>query len=106
MFFCKVVIRRMGPGPTWVGPAARCRHPGGREPPPASTGRRPGRAYVSAGRLNRISEVTTLLRNRELGTAGAGINFPGHLRRLMCPVGPARASAAAQVGWTAHLDGI
>ena len=40
---CKLVIWRMGPGPTWVGPAPRCGHSGGRGSRPASTGRRPGR---------------------------------------------------------------
>ena len=31
--FGKKAIRRMGTGPTWVGPAPRCGHPGGRAPP-------------------------------------------------------------------------
>jgi len=106
MFFGKVVIWRMGPGPTWVGPAPRCGHPRGRAFAPSSTGRRQGRPNAPAGRLNCISEVTALLRNKEIKTAGTGINFPGQLRRLMRPVRPGRASAAAQVGWKAHLDGI
>ena len=106
MVFGKVLIWRMGPGPTWVGPAPRCGHPGGRVSPPASTGRRPGRPGASAGCLNCISEVTTLLKNKESKAAGAGINFPGQLQRWVRQVRPGRASAAAQVGWKAHLDGI
>ena len=104
--FGKKAIRRMGTGPTWVGPAPRCGHPGGRVPPPASPGRRPGHPDARAGRLSCISEVTTLLRIKEIKTAGAGIKFPGQLRRLVRPVRPGRASSAAQVGWKAHLDGI
>ena len=106
MFFGKVVIWRMGPGPTWVGPTPRCGHPGGRACPPASTGRRSGRPNAFAHRLSCISEVAALLRIKEIKTAGAGMNFPGHLRCLMRPVRPDRASTAAQVGWKAHLDGI
>ena len=80
----------------------RIPHPG----PWLALGRRPVQRNASASRPNRISEVTALLRINEIKTAGAGINFPGHLRRLVRPVGPGQASAAAQVGWKAHLDGI
>ena len=48
--------------------------------------------------------VTALLKNKESEAAGAGINFPGQLRRWVRPVGPCRASAAAQVEWKHHLD--
>ena len=48
--------------------------------------------------------VTALLKNKESEAAGAGINFPGQLRRWVRPVGPCRASAAAQVEWKRHLD--
>ena len=106
MFFGKVVIWRMGPGPTWVGPAPRCGHPGGRAFPPASTGRRPGRPNASAGCLSCISEVATLLRNANIKTAGAENNFPGQLRLWIRPARPGRVSPAARVGWKAHLDGI
>jgi len=92
MVFGKVVIWQMGPSPTWVGPAPRCGHPGGRSPPPASTGRRPGQPHVSAGRLNCISEVTALLKNEEnkwlawgltgrygCGAGYAQLDLAGHL---------------------------
>ena len=66
-----------------------------------------GGGYLpNLGRLNCISEVTALLRIKEIKTAGAGIDFPGQLRRLVRPVRPGRVPTAAQVGWKAHLDGI
>ena len=48
--------------------------------------------------------VTALLKNKESEAAGAGISFLGQLRRWVRPVGPCRASAAAQVEWKHHLD--
>ena len=83
LFFGKVVIWRMGPGPTWVGPAPRCGHPGGRAFPPASTGRRSGRPNAFAHRLSCISEMTALLRIKETKTAGTGMNFPGRTGRVV-----------------------
>jgi len=48
--------------------------------------------------------VTVHVRNKEIKTAGAGIDFPGHLRRVMRPVRLGRASTADQVAWKHHLD--
>ena len=48
--------------------------------------------------------VTALLKNKESEAAGAGISFLVQLRRWVRPVGPCRASAAAQVEWKHHLD--
>ena len=90
--FGEVVIWRMGPGPTWVGPAPRCGHPTGRAFAPTSTGRRPGRTNAFADRLNCIFEVTAmvtaLLKNKESEAAGAGTSFLGQLRRWVRPAGP------------------
>ena len=60
----RLLIWRMGPGPTWVGPAPRCGHPTGRAFAPTSTGPRPGRTTAFAARLNHIFEVTALLKKQ------------------------------------------
>ena len=57
-------------------------------------------------RMPRMKKIMKkmLLKNKESEAAGAGINFPGQLRRWVRPVGPCRAPAAAQVEWKHHLD--
>ena len=83
--FGKVVIWRMGPGTTWVGPAPRCGHPAGRVSPPASTGRRSGRPNVFVGLLNCIFEVAALLKKHSGRSSWRGNELPGTASALGAP---------------------
>ena len=93
----KMLIWRMGPGPTWVGPAPRCGHPGGWGSPLVSTGRRPGLPNAFAGRLNgkkgtnpqNIRYLTNSQLARELTQTP-------QTQRWVLPAEPYRACAAAQ----------
>ena len=85
--FGKVVIWRMGPGPTWVGPAPGCGHPTGRAFATTSTGPRPGRTTAFAARLNHIFEVTVLLKNKGGRGSWRGNALPGTAAALDAPSG-------------------
>ena len=90
-----MVLWRMGPGPTWVGPAPRCGHPGGGYPPlQAQAVARGGRQGGQAGHFTKLSYPKFSQKrasSRPLTSRCTGPPRPGLQRDAIGPAGHQRA---------------